>query len=250
MLTAVVLTKDEQANIQTCLASLPFCDKIIVIDDHSTDGTVEIAKSLGAQIITHTFTGDFAAQRNFALDHVTTPWTLFLDADEVVTPDLASEIQDILASPSRRAYTLRRQDIMWGKPLLHGDSGHAEFIRLGPTSSQTWSGGVHATWNVTGPVGKLSSPLLHYPHPTIVDFLDHINRWSTYRTQELIDFKITPNFAQVLFFPLGKFIYTYLYQLGFLDGMPGLLSALTMSLYTFLVRGKLFLHAQGLDIHG
>jgi glycosyltransferase involved in cell wall biosynthesis len=249
MLTGVVLAKNEQAHIGACLSSLKFCDQLLLVDDFSTDDTAKISKSIGAKIISHKFSGDFAAQRNFALQHVTTPWALFLDADERVSPELGAEITANLKNPKYDAYFIPRQDYLWGKALNHGDPGNAFFVRLGKSSSHTWGGGVHAIWSPPGPVGKLQHPIIHYPHPTVADFIAHINTWSTYRAQELISQKINVSFAQVLFIPILKFFHLYLLKLGFLDGMPGLVSALIMSMYTFLVRGKVYLNSTGIGIN-
>src|SRR3989338_1863515 len=95
-LTAVILTHNEEGKIQKCIESLDFCSEIVVIDDNSNDKTREIASECSAKVYEHKLSGDFANQRNWALDKVQTEWTLFVDADEIVTKELAVEIVEQL----------------------------------------------------------------------------------------------------------------------------------------------------------
>lgn len=240
MLTGVVLARNEQSNLPRCLESLRFCDSLLVIDDNSTDATAQIAKKFAATVVTHPLNDDFAAQHNFALTQVKSGWALFVDADECVTPDLTSEITQELKNPSFHAFFIPRQDIMWNRRLKHGDSS-TKLVRLGRVGMGRWTNRVHETWEVNGRVGELKNLLLHYPHPTFYEFLRKINHYSTMRAKELKGLGIRTNIFEIIFLPPLKLLHLYTYKLGFLDGTPGLICALTMSLHTFLVRGKLFL---------
>src|SRR6266404_4468552 len=92
MISAIILTKNEEENIAACLESLSWCDESIVIDDHSTDKTVDIAKKKGAQVFTRTMNNDFSDQRNYGLEKAQGDWILFIDADERVSSPLWYEI--------------------------------------------------------------------------------------------------------------------------------------------------------------
>jgi len=96
-IAAVVIAKNEVSNIQRCLESLLWCDELIVIDDHSEDGTAEVAESLGARVVTHSFES-FAQQRNWGLEEcgIHAQWVLMCDADEVSTPQFAAAVQENL----------------------------------------------------------------------------------------------------------------------------------------------------------
>jgi len=247
VLTAVIIAKNEQENLGRCLDSLRFCEEIIVIDDHSTDDTAKIAKSAGARVIQHSLENDYAAQRNFALPHIKTTWTLFVDADETVSPELAAEILRAIPSASDNGFMIPRVDWMWGKKLSHGDTGSVKLLRLGKTAAGQWHGKVHETWHIPGPIGELNNRLNHYPHPTVSDFLHHINIYSSIRARELYNEKKKTNALEIIFLPVLKFKYLYLFKLGFLDGTPGFIHAMIMSFYTFLVRGKLFLLYKGIS---
>lgn len=241
MLTGVVLAHNEEANLKTVLDSLHFCDEILVIDDASTDKTVQIARRLGVKVITHPLHDDFAAQRNFALTQVKLGWLLFVDADEVVPPDLTSEIQSAIKSTTYSGYYLPRLDKMWNQILYHGDVGRVKILRLGLAGQGKWSGQVHEIWSIPGNVGSLSHPLIHTPHPSVVLFLQHINKYSSLRADELSQSGRNSSLIQIIFFPPAKFLHLWIFKLGFLDGTPGFIHAMIMAFYTFLVRGKLYL---------
>ena len=240
MLTVVVLTRNEEANLAKCLDSLKFCDEILIVDDSSTDTTLEIAKKHKARVVQHALNSDFSAQRNYALSQITSGWILFVDADEVVTPELAAEIHKAVQKSDITGCFLPREDILWAKHMHYGDT-KASLLRLARRGAGEWHGKVHETWHVTGQTATLGHPLLHYPHPTVSDFLRHINFYSTLRAAELKSSSYKTNLYEIIFYPIGKFFYLYLYRLGFLDNTQGFLSAMMMAFYSFLVRGKLYL---------
>ncbi len=240
MLTAIVLTRNEAQNLPRCLESLRFCNEVLVIDDNSTDSTVQTAAKFKARVITHPLNDDFAAQHNFALSQVKSGWALFVDADEFVTPKLAQEITHELKNPQYHAYLVNREDIMWGKHLRHGDS-HTQLVRLARVGMGHWSGRVHESWVIDGRVGELKNLLFHYPHPSLYEFLRKINYYSSLRAQELQELGQKSNLVQIIFYPMLKFLYLGIWKLGFVDGTAGVICAMAMSFYSLLVRGKLFL---------
>lgn len=247
MLTGVVLTKNEQENIKKCIDSLSFCDQVIVVDDESTDATVNIAKKAQAKVVSHSLNNDYSAQRNWAIEQVKSGWILFVDADEEVSPKLAAEITSQIEKIEYKGFLIPRVDLMWGRQLHHGDVGNVKIMRLARKGAGKWQGKVHETWGVEGRVGVLRNPLLHYPHPTMTAFLKRINLYSTIRAKELFKEEIKTNLVQISFFPLGKFLYLYILKLGFLDGTAGFVHSMTMAFYTFLTRGKLWLLYKGID---
>jgi len=241
MISAVVLTKDEERNIEECLEKLKWCDEILVIDDDSKDKTQEIAKKMGARILSRNLDNDFAEQRNFGLENAHQKWVLFVDADERVSFDLRQEILKAINDISYKGFYLKRHDFFLGKKLKYGDVSNAKFIRLLRRGSGKWVGKVHEKWVSDGRVGELKNPLKHYPHPDIVSFLRNINFYSSIRAKELYAQNTKSSVFQIISFPIGKFIYIWIVKLGFLDGTLGVIHALMMSFHSFLVRGKLFL---------
>lgn len=246
MLTAVVLTKNEADNLPACLNSLNFADEVLVIDDYSSDNTPGIAKNLGARVVSHYLDNDYSQSRNFALSQTQSDWILFVDADERVSPTLAQEISSVVKNHYRNGYYLRRRDFLWGRRLRFGDTGNCRILRLARHQAGRWEGRVHETWQIQGSISTLSSPLFHYPHPDLYDFLRHINYYSTLRSAELMSRGDKTGWAKIIFLPLLKFKYLYFIKLGFLDGTAGVIHALTMSFYTFLTQGKLYLRYRGI----
>lgn len=246
MLTGIVLARDESSNIKTCLESLKFCDKLLVIDDNSSDDTVKIAQKIGATVTTRALNGDFAAARNWALNQADTSWVLFIDADEIVSSELGAEIKAAMQKIEFKGFALRRLDSIWGKTLRHGDVGNVWLTRLARRGAGQWQGRVHETWEIEGRVGLLKNPLLHYPHPDVVSFLTEINHYSTLKASEFYSTGRKTNILEIIFGPVWRFIKNYFFKLGFLDGTRGFIHAMMMAFYQFLVAGKLWLLYKGI----
>ncbi len=241
MVSAVIITRNEEENIRGCLNAVSWCDEIVVVDDHSTDRTLEIASKLGAKVYKKALGGDFAKLRNFALSKVTSDWAFFIDADEEVSRKLAEEVQRATKKSEYDGYYVSRITIWEGKKLRFGDFIHFSLLRLARTKSGVWEGRVHERWVVDGNIGSLHFPLIHIQRGGVQELLKKINSYSSLRAKELFSQKKKSGFWIIFFFPLSKFILTYFIKLGFLDALPGLLSAIVMSFYTFLVRAKLWL---------
>ena len=242
MITAVILAKNEEKNIKTCLESLSWCDEKIVIDDESTDRTITIAEKLGAKIYINRLV-NFSDQRNFGLKKATGDWILFIDADERVSSALWYEIMQHINEPIEKAsgFYLKRIDKMWGKELRHGDSGAVRLLRLAKKNRGQWSGNVHEQWKINGKTAMLKNPLYHHPHQSVAEFLKEINYYSELRAKELFEQKKKSNWGSIIIYPKAKFILNYFIKLGVMDGLGGLISALMMSFHSYLVRGKLWL---------
>jgi glycosyltransferase involved in cell wall biosynthesis len=248
MVAAIVLAKNEEANLQKCLESLSFCDEIVVIDDDSSDRSVAIAKKFKAKIIKHKLV-DFSSQRNWALSQVKTPWVLFVDADEVVTAELGDSIQELVKKNEANGYLIHRVDYIWDHQFKHGDVGNVWLLRLARRGAGNWQGEVHETWEIDGRVNRLKGNLNHYPHQNTVEFLKHLNYYSTLRAREFYEQKRQINIFEITLGPVWRFIYLYVCRFGFLDGIPGFIHAMLMAFYMFLVAGKLYLLYKGIP-HG
>jgi glycosyltransferase involved in cell wall biosynthesis len=243
MISAVILTKNEEENILRCLQSLSWCDELIVVDDNSTDKTIEIAKKKGAKVYSRLLKNDFSAQRNFGLDKAKNDWVLFIDADEKVTSALWYEIMSHTNNPTNEyaGFYIKRIDTMWHKELKHGETGKIKLLRLAKKQSGKWQNNVHEVWKVNGKTLTLNNSMLHYPHPSVGTFLKEINLYTDLRSEELYKKKKQVNWWSIIFYPKAKFIHNYILRAGFLDGLPGLVFALMMSFHSFLVRAKLWL---------
>ena len=170
MITAVVLTKNEERNIVDCLESLSWCDEIVVVDDNSEDRTVEISKKIGAKIFTRNLNNDFSAQRNFALSKAREDWILFIDADERVSEELKEEIKHRINTNKADGYLIKRTDTIWDKKLKYGETGNIVLLRLARKNKGKWEGKVHEKWKIEGKADTLKNHLDHYPHPLYLNF--------------------------------------------------------------------------------
>jgi glycosyltransferase involved in cell wall biosynthesis len=243
MVSAIVLTKNEEKNIEDCLDTLSWCDEVIVIDDNSIDKTVALAKKKSAQVFIYPLKNNFSQQRNFGLEKAKGDWVLFVDADERVSSALWYEIMEYTnnAINNYSGFYLKRIDSMWGKFLRYGETGNITLLRLAKKDAGKWEGKVHEKWQIKGNTVVLHNVLSHYPHQTIKDFLKEINYYTDLRAAELFDNKVKVRWSSIIFYPKAKFILNYFLRLGFLDGLPGLVFALMMSFHSFLVRAKLWL---------
>ncbi|EKE21361.1 MAG: Glucosyltransferase, partial [uncultured bacterium] len=155
-ISAVVLTKNEEKNIKKCLESIDFCEEIIILDDFSTDKTIEIVHKILKihkvyKVLQRKLNGDFAAQRNYGLSKATRDWVLFLDADEEISPELKKEIVSCIKDKdSIEAFYLKRRDFFWDRELKHGELSSVTkkgLIRLVKKESGKWMGNVHEVFH-------------------------------------------------------------------------------------------------------
>lgn len=246
MLSVVILTKNEEKNISNCIKSVSWCDEIIVVDDNSTDKTCEIVDKTKSKLIIRPLNNNFSQIRNYGLSRAKGDWVMFIDADERVTPLLQKEIIEKIKQNKNNyaGFLLKRNDFLMGKMLKHGETKNIRLLRIAKKDSGEWLGAVHEEWEIKGKTGELKNPLVHYPHQSIVEFLQEINFYSDLRAKELFVQGEKVDWMSIVCYPLGKFIFNYFYKLGFLDGMQGLIFAIIMCFHSFLVRGKLWLYWQ------
>jgi len=248
-ITAIILSKNEEKNIERALRSTSFCNEIIIVDDNSTDKTVEIARKFKANILSYKVGDDFAKARNWSMEKAQHEWILFLDSDEEVAEELKNRILK-LVQDSKKAYYIKRRDFWWGRELKYGETlklRNKGLIRLMKKGSGSWKGSVHEEFIsncATYEVGSLSGFINHYPHPSLREFIENINTYSTLRALELHNAKVKSSIFSIILYPLGKFILNYFIYLGFLDGPAGFTYAFLMSFHSFLVRGKLYQYSK------
>ncbi|MDO8610670.1 MAG: glycosyltransferase family 2 protein [bacterium] len=242
-LTVVILTRNEEKRIKNTIKSLAFCNEIIVVDDESTDKTCDIAKKGKALIFIRPLKNDFANQRNFALEKASNEWVLFIDADEEVSKELQKEIVDSIQKTEASSYALKRRDFWMNKELKYGETRKTReqgIVRLVKKDSGIWMGNVHEVFHTAKSVSILHNYLNHYPHPTVAEFIQDVNFYSTLRAKELFNNSKKTNIFEIITYPFFKFVLTYFIYLGLLDGVPGFTYSFFMSFHSFLVRSKLY----------
>jgi len=246
-LSLLLLIRNESKNLEKnfdWLKSCPVIKEIIVIDDNSTDNSLELIKKLKSKhlevkVFTHSLNHDFASQRNFGISQAKYNWIFSLDADEKPTKKLIRFLNHF-DKYQYKAYSFNRQDIFLGKKLSHGENAFLDFTRLFNKNYGQFTGQVHEVWNTQKDIKKTNLIIQHYSHQTIKSCIQKINFYTDIRAQEMYSQKIKVNIFQIIFFPIGKFIEDYFLKLGFLDGTAGIIMALCMSFHVFLNKAKLW----------
>jgi len=243
LLSVAIITRNEERNLARTLASVSFADEIIVIDSHSTDRTVEVARSFGANVTVRSWPG-FAAQKNFAIQQCTGDWVLSLDADEELSPELRTQMRLLLPSnPPADAYFLKRRNLFLDRWIRHGGYYPDAKLRLFRREAANFSQNlhfeerpVHETIEFDGESSHLDFDIIHHAYPTLEDYLEHMDHYSTLGAELLIaqghrSRSWLAFYWHVLFSPHMVFLQNYFLRLGFLDGREGLLLHLYHSTY-------------------
>ncbi len=241
-ITGIILTKNEEKRIERTIKSLSFCDEVVVVDDMSNDNTVELATKAGATVYLHEKNKTFSGQRNFAMEKAKNDWILFVDADEEVPDGLKSELLHLKYTDKISSYTIPRRDFFWDHEMKYGETKKARtsgIVRFMKKGSGVWVGAVHEQFVSSSSPHALKGFINHYSHDSLSSFIEDINHYSTIRAQELFKEGKKVSGFELIFFPIGKFVYTYFMLCGFLDGPPGFVYSFVMAFHSFLVRSKL-----------
>lgn len=276
-LAVIILTYNEELNLPGALDSVcGWAGQVFVVDSFSTDRTVEIAKSYGAEIYQHPFGDycDWAAQRNWALDNlpIKHDWVLFLDADERVTPELAREITDVLPCVDAEVggFYINRRFVFMGRWLRHGGRYPDRVLRLVRRDrTRVLRVGRAEYFQVNGRVQYLKHDMLHADQKGLAFWISKHNRYSDIGAKEVLELesgklssfeqqnrnkgsqselegryriwikqRVWPRLPSVAR-PLLRFFYRYFFQLGFLDGKEGLIYYVLHEFwYPFLIDAK------------
>jgi len=238
--SATVITLNEAANIDACLASLAWADEIIVIDSHSTDDTVERARAGGARVIVRDWPG-YAAQKDFAAAEAQHDWILSVDADERVTPALAAEIRTMLESaPAVAGYRLPRVTWHLGRWIRTTDWYPDLQLRLYDRRRARWPARlVHESVRAEGPVGRLTQELQHFPYRDISHHHETINRYTTLAARQMHSEGRRAGLLDVILHPPAAFFRNYVIRRGALDGGPGFIISAMNAYYVFMKFAKL-----------
>ncbi|MGA1192807.1 MAG: glycosyltransferase family 2 protein [Kiritimatiellia bacterium] len=241
-ISACVIVFNEERKIRRCLQSVTWCDEIIVMDSFSTDRTVEIAREFTPHVYQNIWLG-YVGQRNLIREKATHDWILYLDSDEEVSAGLRDEILAEFAVPNRKylGYEFPRLVFFLGRWIKHGEWYPDVKLRLfhkdyGRTEGEE----PHDRVYVRGPVKRLKNPIFHYTYDDIRDQNETLNRFSTITAQQKFIKDNSFRWIDLIFRPFFRFFKGYILRLGFLDGVPGLIIALTNGYGAFLKYAKLW----------
>ncbi len=216
-----IITYNEAHIISKCLEKLKTFDEIIVVDSGSTDATVSICESFGAKVISHKFE-NFGLQKQFALEQTTHDWVLSLDADEVLSNALITELHNIKHQEDINAYTIPRTHVFLNKIFRNGAESKRPIVRLFDKNFGKFTPNkVHETIEINGKIGKLHQEMLHY---TVFDVNTAIQKQIKYAmlSGELLYEKNKKSsiLKIIIKFPFDFFRY-YVLQRNFLNGYAG-----------------------------
>lgn len=234
MLSVIIITKNEQAAISECLASIAWADEIIVVDSGSTDNTVAICNSFGAKVTITNWLG-FGVQKNRALALATGDWVLSIDADERVSPALQQEIKAAIANSNKNsAYQIPRKSSYCGQFIHHSGWWPDYVTRLFHRKLATFSNDlVHERVLVKGITGSLKEPLLHMSYTSLEEVLEKTNRYSTDGARMAFTRGKRASLRSAISHGLWAFVRTYIVRLGFLDGKMGFILAISNAETTY-----------------
>lgn len=259
-ISAVISAYNEEKNIERCLKSLAFADEIIVVDNGSEDKTVDLAKKYTDKIFSQKNNPkEIDMQKNLGFEKATYDWILSIDADEEVSPELASEIREILdhgspvleeqetSSKDQRSknqdlkplngYYIPRKNIIFGKFIEHTGwypdpqlrlfrKGKAKFVKTH----------VHEQVKLEGEAAYLSSDLIHHHYNTISEFLNRtITLYAPNEAKDYLDKGYVFSYFDAVRFPLNEFLSRFFARKGYKDGFHGLMLSMLMAFYHFLI---------------
>lgn len=259
MISILILTKNEELDIGSCIKSVSWSDDINVLDSFSSDKTINIAQSYGAKIKKRKF-DNFASQRNAALKlfHFKYKWVLILDADERITEDLKNEIFDFVSN-CKKAYSavrIRRDDYLWNTWLKHAQISPF-YLRLVQPEKVKYEREINEVLKVKGKIYEFKESFKHYPFSK--GFTHWIEKHNQYSSMEALlisiakhnklsikkaffssDFNERRTHQKIIFYklpfrPLIKFLYMIFYRCSFLDGKAGIVYAFLQAIYEYMI---------------
>lgn len=239
--SVVIIAKNEEARIGTCLASITGAGEIILVDNASGDRTAAIARKAGAMVIEYA-QKDFSALRTTGFSKAAKDWVLYVDADEQLTQGLRDEIGKIirLFDPSRdpHGYFLERQNYYLGRPWPKKDKMQRFFYR---TSLQGWHGALHETAIVNGRQGTLKHPLLHNTHRSLEEMVTKTNEWSETEAK----LRLSSNHPKISWWRLLRvmatgFWHSYIGEGGYKAGTAGMIESMYQGFSMFVTYAKLW----------
>ena len=217
--TAIIHVFNEEDLIAQCLESLHWVDEILFVDTYSTDRTVEIAQEYTDRIVYHKYRNS-AETKNWAIPQATYEWLVFLDADEVISPELAQEIQDRAGQEEYTGYSVDREMYFWGQPLKSTYWNPNYQMRVFHKNQARFEDKeVHAQVTLEGKSAVMEHKMYHYSYPTLSDYIAKFNRFTTFEAQQMLKDNVTfgPHHFPLksllrIFVAFFRFHFKYLYS--------------------------------------
>jgi glycosyltransferase involved in cell wall biosynthesis len=271
-ISVIVAVRNEEKNLPRCLASLADSGEIYVVDSHSTDGTAEVARDYGVKVVQFNYGGGWPKKRQWALDTLPLAfdWILLLDADEALSPEVRAEIGEAIRNPNIDGYYLAMQMHFLGRRLRHCGAqfyklalfrrGKGRYeCRLKEQDSSMCDMEVHEHVVVDGTTQKLKNPIIHHNVESLEHYIQKHNEYSNWDAAVVLRGNPSNDLPPELFgnqaqrrrwlrkqffgvpgSPVVLFIYRYIFRLGFLDAVPGLIYCAFQAIQMFHVKAKIY----------
>ncbi len=239
-ISAVIITKNEEANIERCLKSLHWVDEIVVVDSGSTDRTLEICKQYECKIIETDWLG-FGRTKQLAVNSASYNWVLSIDSDEQVSENSIAVIKTLLENPKHNAYKVQIKSFYLGRMINHSGWGNEFKLRIFNKELGNYNDSViHESVVITGEKPHIEVEFFHYTYPSLAKNMEKLDKYSSLQAKELFEKGKKYSLFLIPLFVLNKFINMYLLNLGFLDGKEGFLLATMSAFGVFLKYAKLW----------
>jgi glycosyltransferase involved in cell wall biosynthesis len=238
-LSILITCKNEAHNIGACIESVRgLGDEIVVADSGSTDNTLDVVRAAGGcRIIEREFYVSAGNFKNWAIPQLNYPWVLVVDSDERLTPELAAEIRSVLSGPPNYdSYGIRFRTFFFGREIKYCGWNTNRSVRLFRRAVCRYNElRVHSDIvTSTGKVGALQSKFLHYTYQSLSRYVDRMHRYCYWSAADKYAAGRRVTVFGIVGRPLARFFYIYIFRLGFLDGLPGLLICLLTMYYVYL----------------
>lgn len=240
--SAVVIVYNEEKNLRECLETVRWADEIVIVDSHSPDRTVEIAREFTDKIFQREYKGQIDKKR-FAVSQASHDWIFSIDADERVTPELEKEIRGVLekGGGGMVGYDMPRMTRHLGRWILHGEWYPDRVARLFRRSRMRYGGmDPHDRVILDGPQGRFSGMLLHYSYRDFAHQIQRVQAYSDAAAKAMFAEGRHAGFRNLFLRPPFKFLKCYILKRGFLDGWPGFIIAATSAFYVLAKYAKLY----------
>lgn len=239
-ISAVIITKNEESNIERCLKSLNWVDEIIVVDSGSTDSTIEICKKYNCNIIQSEWLG-YGKTKQLAVNSASNNWILSIDSDEQVSEKSVSVIRTVLEDPQHYAYKVQIKSFYLGRMIKHSGWGNEFKLRLFNKEHGNYNSSViHESVVIAGDKPNIAVEFFHYTYPSLEKNMEKLDKYSSLQAKEL--FEKGKNYPLILIpiFVLNKIIGMYFLKFGFLDGKEGFILSIMSGFGVFLKYAKLW----------
>lgn len=245
MISTVLVSFNQADLLKGCLETIAGqYDEIVVVDLHSSDNSVEVAKSFGAKVYSHPYVEYVEKVRDFAVSKANGDWVLILDPDEKMTPILWGRLKEIAKKDEFSSVNIPRKNIFFGRWISHTNwwpDKHVRFFKKGKVS---WKDKIHLYPKVEGKILELPKredmAILHYGYRSIKDFIDRQSRYSTIKAMNLYEEGIRFSWISFFWNPVRELLVRFVKHIGFLDGFYGFALSFLMAVYQMEVMIKLW----------